>query len=625
MLKPRILLVDADEGFLGIYSRLLNSAGHDVFTATSGAEALNLARRCRPDLVLLNVSLPDLDGIELCRSLKAGPAWNHPQTLLFTNSVDYAESLSLALGNGADDYLAFPVTNGELLARVQVQLRLKQVVLLLEREMEAHLATQAELRQSESTLRLISESIEDVLWMIKPSFDQTVYVSPAYETIWGRARHPLYRATHTYLETVHPEDRERVSAVFADLSKGICHDHEYRILRPDGSLRWIHERAFPVYDAGGNLSLVAGVSRDITLSKELQNQATLLESEAILRELAENLHQVIWLRNRDRMLYVNPAYEECWGLSRESIYEDGSSFMSRVHPEDQCRVRHAFLEEHGGEVIDEEFRIIRPDGVLRWLRASAVPIREAGKVVRIVGITQDITAQKVAEESLRISGEKLRQGEEHYRVLAGRLIHAQEEERRRLARELHDDLTQRIAYLAIEAGRLEGEAWALPPEFSRKLRELREYAAELADDVNSLSRLIHPAVLYELGLIEAVRSECRKFEVVSEITVHFNSTPSFREPGKDTAICLYRLVQEGLRNIHKHARASNVSVSLDFRKDAHMLTITDDGIGFHSETVRKKGGLGLASMSERVDLAGGTLTIDARPGLGTVIRASIPH
>ncbi len=623
-MKSGILLVHIDEGLLEIYSRLLRSCGHDVFTAADCAEALAIARSRRPDLVLLGVLLPDPDSVEICRRLKADPALNDPHIIVLSNSVDNAESLFRMLEGGADDYIALPVTNKELLARIKVQLRLKYTLSLLKREVEAHRATQIELCRSESFLHLICESIADVLWLITPGFDRVVYVGPAFEAIWGLECATVYNQPGMLLDAVHPEDRQRVSATFADYARGIAQDYEYRIVRPDGSIRWIHERTAPIREAGGSISLIAGISRDVTVEKQLQAQASLLESEARLRQLAENLRQVIWLRDRDRMLYVSPAFEEVWGLPLESIYRDYTSFMDCVHPEDRERVRRALLRERECEAVEEEFRITHSDGALRWLRVDSVPIHEAGEVVGTVGITQDITAHKAAEDALRLREQELRQGREYYRLLAGKLIRAQEEERRRLARELHDDLSQRVAYLAIEAGRLAGEAASISGELRQKLSELREYAAELAQDIGNLSRLIHPAVLEELGLVEAVRSECRKFKDAFAVPVQFRSPPSFPEPGKETAICLYRFLQEALRNIGKHARANRVTISLDSHGEDLCLTVTDDGVGFDPGSARKKGGLGLAGMAERVALLQGILTIDSQPGSGAILRACVP-
>lgn len=622
--KSRILLVDNDKEVLGPYSRLLRTSGYDVCEAPSGEQALAIARSCLPDVILLGSSLLNMDSIELCQCLKAESALNNPQLIILSDSMDKVESLSRALDGGADDYVALPVSNKELLARVNVQLRLKQALILIQQEVEAHQATQSELRKSEKILRLITESVSDVLWLITPGFDKVVFIGPAYETIWGRDRAAVYKRPGTLIEAVHPEDRERVSAALADYTLGINQNHEYRIVRPDGAVRWIHERTFPIRHLDGSLSLVAGISRDVTVEKQLQAEMSLRESEVRLRELAENLHQVLWIRDFDRIIYVNPAYETVIGATRRSLYENPSSFVSYIHPEERRRLDKAFRDQRESGFFAEEFRIIRPDGAVRWLKAQTAPIWQEDKIVRIVGIADDITDRKEAEEGLRDSEEKLRKGQEFYRLLSSKLIRAQEEERRRLARELHDDFTQRVAYLAIEVGRLEAEAGALSGEVQQSLRNLREYAAELAQDVNDLSRLLHPSVLDELGLVDSVRYECHKFQAAFPIQVQFISPNSIPELSKETAVCLYRFIQEALRNISKHSQASHVTISLDSSKESICLTVVDNGIGFNPDSAKQKGGLGLASMGERVDLLQGELTIDSRPGSGTVLRACIP-
>jgi len=219
-----------------------------VFVAMSGSEALTAAKSRVPDLVLLNMMLPDGDGIDLCRRLKADQALHQPHVMVFSSAVDKAEWLSPALEGGADDYLSLPVTNRELLARIKVQLRLKHALDLLAREVEAHLATQAELRQSETILRRISESIEDVLWMITPDFARVVYLSPAYETLWGRERSAVYEEPGTLLHAIHPEDREGKDCAMKNPRVLLADDHQI-ILH---ALKGILESEFQVVDTAAN-------------------------------------------------------------------------------------------------------------------------------------------------------------------------------------------------------------------------------------------------------------------------------------------------------------------------------------------------------------------------------------
>ena len=210
------------------------------------------------------------------------------------------------------------------------------------------------------------------------------------------------------------------------------------------------------------------------------------------------------------------------------------------------------------------------------------------------------------------------------RHLAGRLIYAQEEERRRLARELHDDLSQRLAVLAIDVENLRQGLTASPESLRRQLRTIQDQVIEVSRDVHGLSRRLHPSILDTLGLENAIRCECRSFAEREGVAVHFEAQSVPPDIRAELALCIYRIVQEGLRNIAKHARATEARVSLSADGDAVHLCIQDDGLGFDPGRVRRRAGLGLASMYERVHLIKGTVTVDSKPGRGTSIDVRIP-
>lgn len=210
-------------------------------------------------------------------------------------------------------------------------------------------------------------------------------------------------------------------------------------------------------------------------------------------------------------------------------------------------------------------------------------------------------------------------------VLAGRLITAQEDERRRVARELHDDLTQRLAAIAIETGNLsrlpdrESGAWRT------ELEQIRLKLAGLSDEVHRLSRRLHPSVLDDLGLAAAVESECRAFFEQGGAPVEFEARGDFAAIPAETRLALYRIAQEALRNVRRHAAAESVWIRLEQSGDEIFLEIGDDGRGFDRRAVQKQPGLGLASMEERVRLLGGRIEIESAPGQGTKTRVWLPH
>jgi signal transduction histidine kinase len=214
------------------------------------------------------------------------------------------------------------------------------------------------------------------------------------------------------------------------------------------------------------------------------------------------------------------------------------------------------------------------------------------------------------------------QSESAAHELSARLIHAQEEERSRLARELHDDVTQRLASLAIDAGR---EERTLPSAGGgAAMQSMREGLVRLSADVHALSYRLHPSVLEDLGLMEALKSECARFSRTCPTRLEVSASEIPDNLPRDTALCLFRIAQEGLRNIARHAGARHAELSLRRRNGGLQLAISDDGGGFDPVRDHDRASLGHASMRQRAFLLGGKVKIDSRPGRGTTILAWVP-
>ncbi|MDR2549025.1 MAG: histidine kinase [Desulfobulbus sp.] len=235
----------------------------------------------------------------------------------------------------------------------------------------------------------------------------------------------------------------------------------------------------------------------------------------------------------------------------------------------------------------------------------------------IIGLVVNLRQRKEAEAALRESQRELQ-------TLAGRLISSQEEELSRLSREFHDDYAQRLAAMAIEAGTLELQAAQNEPIFQSPIGHIKEQLVHLSDDVHALSRELHPAILKDLGLVRAVRSLCLRFSDREGIPVNCHFDPLPDDIPSETALCIFRVVQEGLRNIAKHAHAHNVDVFLKATAYHLLATIEDDGAGFEPKCARRTPGIGLASMRERVQYVQGEFTIQSAPGRGTVLDLSVP-
>jgi signal transduction histidine kinase len=244
--------------------------------------------------------------------------------------------------------------------------------------------------------------------------------------------------------------------------------------------------------------------------------------------------------------------------------------------------------------------------------------------LRLVGeIIASAVARKRADEALRAKEHQLRTARDNLRVLAGLLLQAQEEERRRIAREMHDDWTQRLAVLAIDTARMEQEP-GLGPSALAQLQAMRGELVGLSEDVHALSRQLHPSILDDLGLADALLSECASFARREGIAVDYRPEGVPASVPKEVALCVYRVAQEALRNIARHARVTAARVSLAGTGRDLLLSVQDEGAGFDPAGARSRPALGLSSMEERVRLIQAELSVRSAPGRGTTVTVRVP-
>jgi PAS domain S-box-containing protein len=305
-----------------------------------------------------------------------------------------------------------------------------------------------------------------------------------------------------------------------------------------------------------------------------------------------------------------------FGLDAE---EDLSSYQaSDLYNDPEKRLGVLSLLKTEGQITDFEAEFRRKDGSLFWGSLSATQVTDQdGNFISIDGVVQDITERKQAEEALKSSQEEAGQ-------LARKLLTTQEEERTRLARELHDDITQRLALLNIEVDKLELQDKSLSEPIKESLRHIGDNLGELSSDIHMISRRLHPSILDDLGLIQTIESECNNFSRLLEIQITLDLDTTLPPLSTDTALCIYRVLQEGLRNIGRHARATDIQVQLSKKNNTVYFELKDNGIGFELDSSTKRRGLGLSSMAERTRMINGELFIESRPGKGTVIKLEAP-
>ena len=259
-----------------------------------------------------------------------------------------------------------------------------------------------------------------------------------------------------------------------------------------------------------------------------------------------------------------------------------------------------------------EFRIPQPDGTVRWVAADGEFIYAVnGEPERMLGISVDITQRKWAEDALSHVNRKL--------------IEAQELERTRIARELHDDLGQRLALLAVQLEQLQTNPADSVSEVQIRIAELRKQVMEISMGIQALSHELHSSKLEYLGIVAAMRSFCKEFGEQQRMEIGFRShdVPS---PllSQEVSLSLFRVLQEALRNAAKHSGVHRVEVHLWGTADEIHLAVSDSGAGFDTKTAKDGRGLGLTSMQERMKLVNGDFFIESRPLLGTTIRTRVP-
>lgn len=322
--------------------------------------------------------------------------------------------------------------------------------------------------------------------------------------------------------------------------------------------------------------------------------------------------------------YIDPAFMRILG------YEDPppnrfEGLLRYIHEHDRAASQAAAdaCADGRADSYSQEHRITAADGSVRWFQCrGSVIASEGGVSSRVVGTFWDVTDRKDAEASLRSSETALRARHHEIQDLVGRLIAAQEIERSWLARELHDDLSQKLALLAIDVGRV-GMLGTLPDAAAEHMRAVSKRTDEISTVVHDLSHQLHPTTLEVLGLVSAIQSVCRDFASQHHVGVEFTHRNVPQDLPKDVALCLFRIVQESLRNVVRHSGAASAVVNISASEKELLLKIADRGKGFAVDTARA--GLGLLSMRERVHFVGGEIVVRSTPGQGTRIGVRIPR
>jgi PAS domain S-box-containing protein len=515
------------------------------------------------------------------------------------------------------------------------------------------------LRESEARFRQIAENIREVFWVKEIAGDRVAFVSPMYEELFGRSCASLYANSHSFLDAIHIDDRARMEAAMLRSRAGMPTDNRYRVLRPDGTMRWVRDRSFPVPEATGPIKRMVGVAEDITEAQHHLEEIRLAEAalrssegerarldsitdaalsylglDALLRELLGRLRSAlraelasVWLVDEESQVLVLRAVD---GVPLERIADvripldsskpitlDAPFVVNDLQPPPggsdnwYARVWSAVglpLRTGMGVPLLVEAKAI---GVLT-VASTLTPFTEEDQ--RLLQVVADRAAPAIERERLVETVVKSRR---RLAALSQRLVEVQETERREIARELHDEVGQFLTGLLFKIERNGAGV-------GNQKDEMKGIVNDLIDRVRELSMNLRPSMLDDLGLLSALKWQIRRFKAQTGICVRFHHAYLDRRFGAKVEITAFRIVQEALTNVARHAGVKHAKVYVWASAVSLGVRIEDAGRGFDVEAALAARASGLEGMRERSRLAGGHLAIESEPGQGTRLSVELP-
>ncbi|MGH9739571.1 MAG: PAS domain S-box protein [Candidatus Acidiferrales bacterium] len=660
----RILIVDDHELVRsGVRSVLAGRRDFNVCgEAVDGQDAVEKARLLNPDVIVMDVSMPKLNGLDATREIQR----ILPQTaVLVLSQHDSPEMMRQALNAGARGYVVKSAIAANLVTGIE-KVRGGELffdasaVKLPQATGDKHLDVKEILRRSEAFEEALRESEERFRLTFEHAAVGIAHVAP--DGRWIRVNRKLSEILGytqeevqklTFQELTYPADLPGDLAELRRLVSGESDQYlmEKRYIRKNGQLVWAKLTVAAVRESAGAVKYFVSIVEDISAQKDAE--ARLLASEDRLRALLE--FQTAAMSNMAEGLYtldenglatsINPAGETMLGWTSAELL--GKNMHDLIHFKrldgtrygvDECPLLQLL---HGGATVRErEDLLIRKDGSFMPVIYSASPIRQNGKVVGIVSGFRDGSEQHLfhsamleSERRLRAMAEnleaevrartaelELRNAEvseqsELLRDLSVRLLQAQDDERRRIARELHDSVGQILTVLGLNVGSLAMRSPALPPDAAKTVEQSERLLDQLNREIRTMSYLLHPPLLDESGLDEALRWYIGGLRQRSNIGIDLEVPPEFGRLSSEAEMMVFRIVQEALTNIHRHSRSEMALIRLTRDDESVSLEIQDWGTGIPPERLKAiqshGSGVGIRGMRERVRQLHGELKIES--------------
>ncbi|HUI77407.1 MAG TPA: PAS domain S-box protein [Bryobacteraceae bacterium] len=468
--------------------------------------------------------------------------------------------------------------------------------------------------QFPSEFRTLVEDLRAILWEIDYGARKFTWVSRHAEEVLGYPVSEWLETPGFWEDHIHPDDRDFALAnCCPDRVEAEDHQLEYRMIRATGQIVWLRQIARVARASSGEISKIRGVMVDITEQREAMQ--ALRESEERFRKVFQDGPIGMIILGCDyRVHAVNQAF--CGMLGMEEHRLTGMTTPLFVHPEDRQACIELLRELFAGKIpsYKDQRRYINAREEIIWVDVFGTLVRDpCGKPLYVLAIAVDITEQKRAEEALH--------------ELSARLMRLQEEERRRIARELHDSTGQNLAALKLNLSRLDRAQ--LAPDLGGLVTDSLLLADRMLVEIRTLSYLLHPPLLEELGLASAIQAYVEGFRERSGIAVYLDIGENLGRHAPELETTIFRVIQEGLTNVYRHSGGTQCWITLRLEDLRLRLELRDDGAGLRSE-VREDAergtpvlGVGLSGMRERVRQLQGRLEIESN-GSGCVVRSVFP-
>ncbi|MGE5225262.1 MAG: PAS domain-containing protein [Planctomycetaceae bacterium] len=475
--------------------------------------------------------------------------------------------------------------------------------------------------------RTLVEGVPAILYIDRPDDASTnLYTSPQVEEVLGFSTEEWVNDPHLWERNIHPADRERALLEHHRSNReGTVYISEYRFLRKDGETVWLRDEAVPVRGDDGSILFWRGVILDITDRKQTEEDLGLARER--LQALVDHIPAVVYVEAPDAdpgKFYLSPQVERMFGYTPEEWTWTPDFWLDRVHPDDRRLVEDADVKSDARrDRYVSEYRFRCADGGWMWVHDEAVFVPSADGEGFWQGFIFDITERKEAEDKLRWSLDVLRTTLRQRRELSQRLEQAQEAERRRIAADIHDDPIQVMSAVDMRLQMLLSFPNLVTPE---ELADIEQEVQTAIERLRSMLFELRPAALDREGLVEGLRLYLEHTAKTAGWEVELRHDLR-DEPEPELRTVLYRIAQEAIVNVRKHADATRVEVDVATAGDGFTLRVRDDGAGFvpDADAAPTPGHLGLSTIVERSEVAGGWARVDSSPGNGTTVECWLPR